>query len=508
MRGKKIFRSTTIAFTLILLSTVAAKGAVFKDVPANHWAYSAISDVSSKGYVVGDLSGNFNPEQEIDKFSAAKAIAAAAGYHYNEADSKQKLSYNRIYESYKPFLIQYSNAFSKWNTSADKEIAFLLENQLITSSDLNQFIVKEIDGAEKIKSLSREDMALFMARLICFLSSIDKDDINESNFMCSDDSEINESKRKSVYFILHKGIMKTAEGGCFNPLDAVTRADFCFILDKTLKEIDNIKKDENKTIKDYEAQPTTNLSTVNSTSAVKTIRTINGVIEKYIPSMNIIQTELLGETKVFKISAEAKITTNSLASKESELKEGMRFSAVLNNDLIIEIDAYNKKDNIEQTKKTETKITTPSDSVTIQGKIKELCISEDPTITVVTIAGDEETYRVNTDFVFLNSFNVSDNILLRFKDGLVYTVSVLEKAENITVTGRINTVYENYITLYVNKITENNSIKINIDDNVTIIDSLTGDSIKYEDLKKDMTLYIVFNDKDLNSVKSISVLNR
>ena len=36
-----------------------AQGATFPDVPANHWAYQAVTDLANKGYVLGYPNGQF-----------------------------------------------------------------------------------------------------------------------------------------------------------------------------------------------------------------------------------------------------------------------------------------------------------------------------------------------------------------------------------------------------------------------------------------------------------------
>lgn len=53
----------------------AAAAAAFKDVPASHWAYQAINDAVSKGYLKGDGSGKFRPNDAVTRAEFAAILA-------------------------------------------------------------------------------------------------------------------------------------------------------------------------------------------------------------------------------------------------------------------------------------------------------------------------------------------------------------------------------------------------------------------------------------------------
>ncbi|MGG4048543.1 S-layer homology domain-containing protein [Paenibacillus favisporus] len=53
----------------------AAAAAAFKDVPASHWAYQAINDAVSKGYLKGDGSGKFRPNDPVTRAEFAAILA-------------------------------------------------------------------------------------------------------------------------------------------------------------------------------------------------------------------------------------------------------------------------------------------------------------------------------------------------------------------------------------------------------------------------------------------------
>jgi len=57
----------------------------FRDVSSEHWAASAIADVTAKGFLSGFPDGEFRPEQPISRANALVAIANGLGLKRNAA---------------------------------------------------------------------------------------------------------------------------------------------------------------------------------------------------------------------------------------------------------------------------------------------------------------------------------------------------------------------------------------------------------------------------------------
>ena len=53
---------------------VAAQGTTFPDVPANHWAYQAVSDLADKGYVKGYPDGKFLGKRALTRYEFATVV--------------------------------------------------------------------------------------------------------------------------------------------------------------------------------------------------------------------------------------------------------------------------------------------------------------------------------------------------------------------------------------------------------------------------------------------------
>ncbi len=51
-----------------------AQGATFPDVPANHWAYQAVTDLANKGYVLGYPNGQFLGKRSLTRYEFATVI--------------------------------------------------------------------------------------------------------------------------------------------------------------------------------------------------------------------------------------------------------------------------------------------------------------------------------------------------------------------------------------------------------------------------------------------------
>ncbi|MDR1000375.1 MAG: S-layer homology domain-containing protein [Clostridiales bacterium] len=234
----------------VLLPLNDIYGAVkYKDVDEKHWAYAVIGKASELGLMVGDAQGNFNPEAEVDMFDAAKIFAKASGYSQIDATAEQKRFYTYSYEFNKKMLDTFDSRFIKWKTTSNAEIAFLLQRGLLTSSDLNKFIVKN-ETEEYINKLSRQEFAAWLVSLIG--ADVSKDAVSEVPF--SDDADITTAYKPYVYYLSRRGITGGYADGTFRPQAAVTRASMANMLIGALAEIN--AKVENTSTESFYAEGT------------------------------------------------------------------------------------------------------------------------------------------------------------------------------------------------------------------------------------------------------------
>ncbi len=346
--------SVTLAFAITSSSIVMAK--TFKDVPSTHWAYASISKITDRGYMLGDLSGKFNPDAYIDKFSSAKVLAKAAGYKDANLTSEEKLYFDRIYAKYKDFLVQYAKKFTKWNSTADREMAYLLEKQIIVSEDLNQFVIKDKDGTEHIRALSREEIASFLVRLMG--KTTDAANLkNVAKF--SDDSTITENRKTQVYYLKSVNVVKGDAANKFNPKGAVTNGAMALMLDNVLSIMEGTVSGSTTapapapTLPPASTQPNTNVNNIGSVSCV---------FEEYFPTVNVIQVTLNGAQKLYSVAATVTIKINGIMSTAAQLKKGMQMTCVLNNAEVIQIDALQATQDVPTAAPTNTTSTTSTTS--------------------------------------------------------------------------------------------------------------------------------------------------
>jgi len=317
----------TLALSLVFVSVTsntAFANLSFHDVPQNHWAYEEISFIADRGYIAGDTSGNFKPDDNISKFETAVILARVAGFKYYDISPEEQNYFNRAYEKNRNLILQYSNAFTRWSSTADKEIAFLLEKEILTVEDLNQFIVKDANGNEQLRALSRVECAEFLVRLI----GKTRDALLVTDFSSpfSDHEHIPESKLPFVYYLKEEAVISPDENGNFNPFSTVTRASMASLLDKVLRIETN-----GSTITDKDPSNT-------AVSAI--IETLSGKVDKYYPNIEALQIiDNDGKKNLYAISPISNIYIDSYLKTVHDLKSGMPFVAVVNNNTIADLRA-------------------------------------------------------------------------------------------------------------------------------------------------------------------------
>lgn len=323
---KMIRQAFAVSLALILTGNTMVFGASrFSDVPESHWAYSSIIKIADKGIMVGGTSGEYKPNNPIDKFDTSRILAVAAGYKYTNLTDAEKAEYNNAYEKNKGIFNSYKASFTKWNSSADKEIAYLLEKGIYTESDLAQFVIKN-DNRENLRALSRQEAAVFLVRLIGKTNEALSANYSDT---FSDDGKISQSVKPYVYYLKNKGVLAGDTTNSFNPNSAVTRAAMAVMLDKTLSIKENPDSADNNT---------SNSSNTDSESIQ--VETITGTIERVHTSLSAIQVKYSGgDIKIHKIDNTAKVTVDGAAKSILELKEGMKLEALSKNGTLIEVKA-------------------------------------------------------------------------------------------------------------------------------------------------------------------------
>jgi len=323
-----------IAFALAaILSTASAtltaplSAATYRDVPATHWGYNAINRVTDLGFMSGDLSGNFNPNGYIDKFETTKILAGMAGYKYTGATAAEQAYYNSCYNKHIGFINLYVRRFNLWNSTVNKEIAFLLEKGILTNDDLNQFVVI-VNDRESLRALSREEVSVFFVRLMGRTSQV----TNASSNLFKDDASIATAYKPYVYYLRSIGVVSGDANNNFSPKGAVVKAAMASMVN-TVWNIMNPSTAPAPTTPPV-TTPSPNPS---PTAPTANYTTVSGKIGKLYLDFRAVQISSsdANNNKIFPTTAAVSITIDGAAKALADLREGMSFTGVtLNGELI------------------------------------------------------------------------------------------------------------------------------------------------------------------------------
>ena len=74
---KTLVSALTAALVVGAASTTFAAANPFSDVPADHWAYDAVTQLAADGVVTGYGDGKFNGDKNITRYEMAQMVAKA-----------------------------------------------------------------------------------------------------------------------------------------------------------------------------------------------------------------------------------------------------------------------------------------------------------------------------------------------------------------------------------------------------------------------------------------------
>lgn len=159
-------KSTLIVAALVLFAFCAPLFAQsFSDVPTDHWAYSAIQELSNKGFVVGYPDGTFGGKRAISRYEFAMAISRvvaqlqpAAGVSNEQFSSLE--SRVKALESAKPGTVVAPNgsAVTKEDLATVSKLVDSFRDELAT-------LGVDVDAAKKEIADLRTDVDTMKAQL-------------------------------------------------------------------------------------------------------------------------------------------------------------------------------------------------------------------------------------------------------------------------------------------------------------------------------------------------------
>lgn len=408
----KGLRHAAVLLAFMIGSSTNAFGAVYSDVAASHWAYSAISTLADQGIMVGDSTGKYNPNQAVDKFYTAKILAKLSGYKYINLTAEEGLYISRAYDANKSILDQYNKAFSKWDSTADKEIAFLLEKGVLAVTDLNQFAIRLEDGTEKLRALTREEYCAFLVKLMG-----KSQEANSATYTMPylDDADIAVDCRPYVYYLRQKNVISGDSTTKFNPKGAVTKATMAVMTEKVYSIMNTPISNGTVNNGTNSVTPPPAVTTPQTTPpSVTTVNSIVGTLYKIYPSLNAVQINVAGTINTYKFNEKSIIYVDGYLRTISDLKEGMTVTGVISNLELAELRAQSISSGTVSDGGTASTEGQPLTKV--QGTVSNLSTSaagETITIKIPSISANgvvtysENAYAIATDCVVKRDSYVS-----------------------------------------------------------------------------------------------------
>lgn len=206
MKKRALSLLAVLALVVSLSSAALAEegqsGQRFADVPANHWAYTYIQELSARGAINGYPDGNFYPEKTVTREEFAKIMVVAAGLTAAPASASTYADVPLTYwaspyiETARPYMTAYQNQGQLWFYP--------------TAGAL------------------REDIAVAVVKLRGFDARTA--DLSILSTMFSDLASISEVARPYVALAVEQGIITGYTDGTFRGQGTITRSEAAAIL--------------------------------------------------------------------------------------------------------------------------------------------------------------------------------------------------------------------------------------------------------------------------------------
>jgi len=409
--------------------------ALINDVPNTHWAFTSVRAMVDAGHMTLTGAGDFRPDAPIDKFETSRILARAAG-------ASQTLM-NEAYANHGATIAARSSTYSRWNESANREIAFLMSRGIYTEYDLGNFIVRTGD-AESLRALSRQEAAVYLVRLMGRGGEA-------ANFSFtpdfSDDARITANFRPYVYFLRSLGVISGEPGNNFNPNGAVSRAAMAVLLQRSLGMSTAVQTGAS------------GASDVTAPVAGGTvvIDSISGNIERVHANINALQLRLSGgEIRIMGLIQQPNIFVDGQRRTIHNLEEGMQIVGITRDGSIIDLQAQSLQAGGNLAASTaqgsEAAVAPPPAAVsgnyrTVQGTVSALpqgavvieirmlnphgfIITDNETFTVDA----NTTFRRGTQAVALSDISVNDVISARVSGARALSLELEERERRVNAT--------------------------------------------------------------------------
>lgn len=173
---------------------------VFNDIDSENWAYEPTKYLSEKGIINGNGNGNYSPEAPVKREEFAKILCLAFGLEEKEEETE--------FEDVNSADWYYTYVKAAYQNGAVNGVG----NGIFGTG----------------QPLKRQDIAVILARVLELYE--------EAGEKFTDDSEISDYAKASVYTLKAMGILSGTGNGAFEPHRPVSRAECAKIVYELVKE--------------------------------------------------------------------------------------------------------------------------------------------------------------------------------------------------------------------------------------------------------------------------------
>ncbi|MBR6729359.1 MAG: S-layer homology domain-containing protein [Clostridia bacterium] len=187
--------------------STTGQSTTFPDVPADMWAFEAVTALSGKGIISGDENGSFNPHKNVTRAEYIKLMVLAAKLSLEAPDA----GFADVADGdwFKPYL---NAAYA----------AGLIQGDSNKNANPNAYI-------------TREDMAVIMYRAYDMYAE------SEQPLTFTDADSISGYAKNAVAFLAGKSIVSGTGDGSFAPKKNSTRAEAAQIIYNMLSSVESLK---------------------------------------------------------------------------------------------------------------------------------------------------------------------------------------------------------------------------------------------------------------------------
>jgi hypothetical protein len=463
---KKIF-ALTLAIIMLLGVNVSA-AVSFSDVPSSHWAHSSISRMASLGFILGDASNRYYPDFLVDKFYVAKVIAQAAGYKATGSTEAEKTFQDLALQKHSQAIAGISNSFARWDSTANREISYLLEKQILTQADINGFVTRN-NGIETVQRISKEELAVYLVRLMGATQTAVSAAPSSRNLF-ADDAQISAAAKPHVYYLRANGLIAGDSNNRFNPKSQISKAVFAVMLNSA-----------------HTAMQSPPLG-------VGTVISVSGTIAEVYPELNTVQVQdTTGNRRIHPVASGTIITIDGFVRALSDLKGGMTFTGVLVNEQLSNIQAVSTSapavqatvpaaapQNLSQIEGLVSGISVPTGTISIELRMLS---------PVGSIFSETRTYSLSSgckitkgaEVVPLTDIAAGDIVSLKVSGSTVYEIDARLAEMNFagTLTEKRTNEQTNY---YIITDAQGRTYDLIVND-LTIIERGSDTGLRFNDLK-------------------------